>query len=54
MLDFVAYMRGKGHRYTWLHHGQVARPIGLFALKFHCNDNQRDKTRKPTDTGSVT
>jgi hypothetical protein len=40
MLEFVAFMRSRGHHYTWMHDSQVARPIGVFALKFHDNDNR--------------
>lgn len=41
MLAFVAFMRSKGHRYIWICHGQVARPVGLPLLKYYVNDNQR-------------
>jgi hypothetical protein len=41
MLDFLSYMHARGHRYTWLIFGQVVRPIGVYALKFHANDNRR-------------
>ena len=40
MLDFVAYMRRRGHHYTWMHRGQIVIPVGMVLLKFHDNDNR--------------
>jgi hypothetical protein len=40
MLDFLGYMRTRGHRYTWLIFGQVVRPIGPSVYKKRpMNDN---------------
>ena len=39
--SFLAYMRGKGHRYTWILRAQIAQPLGPGRFPAdHDNDNR--------------
>lgn len=48
MMDFAAYMREHGHRYTFMHCRQGVRPIGAVGTRVptsHANDNRAQRAK---------
>ena len=49
MIEFVKYMRSRGHNFLWIHEGQKVTPIGYINRwpKPHLNNNQRKAAMPP-------